>query len=160
MNTKSFKRYEYLVYSCLILVAIILGLFGGGRSWDTFFSILLNLSSELLSVGLLFFIMKLTIDRALSHQNEKIAVVLCYGSERIELPVELRRAECTRAEILGRVGMIPMKEKGKRFSIGYCNTPDFLRAINTAAESEAEEGGILSIPCNEEEFSQFDLPEN
>ena len=159
MNTNSFKRYEYLVYSCLILVAIILGLLGGGRNWDTVFSVLLNLSSELLSVGLLFFIMRLTIDKALTHQNEKIAVVLCYGSERIELPVELRRAEFTRAEILGRVGMIPMKDKGKRFSIKHFNTPDFLRAINTVAESEAE-GSIFSIPCDEEEFSQFDLPKN
>ncbi|CAK8724816.1 hypothetical protein KKHLCK_15045 [Candidatus Electrothrix laxa] len=141
------------------LVAIILGLLGGGRSWDTLFSILLNLSSELLAVGLLFFIMKLTLERALAHQNEKISVVLCHGSERIELPVELRRAEFTRAEILGRVGMIPMKEQGARFSIGHFNTLDFLRAINTIAESEAEDS-VLSIPCNEEEFSQFNLPKN
>ena len=148
------------MYSFLILLAIVLGLLGGGRNWNTLSSIVLNLSSGLLSVGLLFFLMKLTVDRALSHQNEKIAVVLCYGSERIELPVELRRAEFARAEILGRVGMIPMKEKGKRFTISYFSTTDFLRAINTVADSETEGGGILSIPCNEEEFSQFDLSQN
>jgi hypothetical protein len=70
------------------------------------------------------------------------------------LPIELRRAELTRAEILGRIGMIPMKEKGKRFSLEYLNTSKFLRRINEIIEGHGDSD--LVIPCTEEELNQFD----
>jgi len=102
--------------------------------------------------------MKLTIDRALAQQNEKIAVVLCCGSEKIELSVELRRAECTRAEILGRVGMIPMKEKGQRFTIKHPNMKSFLEEVNRISESKDD--GTLYIECSKEDLEQFNLLKN
>lgn len=90
-----------------------------------------------------------------SRQNRKVTVILQYGYDRIELPVELRRAELTRAEILGRIGMLPMKEKGRRFSIDYLNASEFLRQINQIMESHGD--AILTIPCKADEFRQFDV---
>jgi len=89
------------------------------------------------------------------HQNRKIQVVLQYGSEKIELPVQLRRAELTRSEILGRLGMIPLKKEGKeRFSLKYLNTPEFFRQMNQIIEGRGE--GVLTIACTADEFEQFD----
>lgn len=89
------------------------------------------------------------------RQSKNVVVTLSYGLKKIELPVELRRAELTRAEILGRLGMLPMKEKGKRFSIGYLSTPEFLQQLNQIVEGFGN--GVLSISCTEQEFDQFDL---
>lgn len=87
--------------------------------------------------------------------NKKIRVVLQHGARSIDLPIELRRSEATRAEILGRIGMIPMNEKGKRFSLAYLNRPEFLRQVNQIATSD--EIALLTIPCDAEEYQQFDL---
>ena len=89
------------------------------------------------------------------RQGRGITVVLQSGGKRIELPVELRRAELSRAEVLGRIGMIPMKESGKRFSLEYLNTPEFLRQLNQVITGQGE--AILTIPCKNEELEQFNL---
>lgn len=89
------------------------------------------------------------------RQNKKVRVLLQYGGATIELPVELRRSEATRPEILGRIGMIPMVDKGRRFSLSYLHSAAFLGQINQIASSS--EDALLTIPCNEEEFNQFDL---
>ncbi len=77
--------------------------------------------------------------------------------EFIELPGEMRRAEVTRAEVLGWVGMLPMMEskKGKRFDIAYTNSADFLRQL-----SEVQTGNgdvVFIIQCTKEELNQFDV---
>ena len=69
--------------------------------------------------------------------------------------MELRRAELTRSEVLGRIGMIPMKEKGRRFTLEYLNQPDFLRKINIIAKSSEDD--ILTVPCTAEELAQFNV---
>jgi len=89
------------------------------------------------------------------RQNKKVTVTLQYGAKQIKLPIALRRSELTRAEVLGRIGMIPMREKGKRFSIAYLNTSEFLKQINSIIENSTDE--ILTIPCDEREFHQFDF---
>ncbi len=89
------------------------------------------------------------------RQNRKVTVILQNGADRLELPIELRRGELTRAEVLGRIGMIPMKVKGARFSLAYLNTPEFLRQINQVAEGTSD--AVLTIPCKLDEFEQFDL---
>lgn len=87
--------------------------------------------------------------------NKNITVTLQYGSKQIKLPMDFRRADLTRAEVLGRLGMIPMKDKGKRFSINYLSSPEFLKQIDMIVEGDGE--SLLTIPCNETEFHQFDL---
>lgn len=91
-----------------------------------------------------------------ARQSKKITVTLQHGGKgSLELPVELRRAELTRAEILGRLGMIPMKTKGSRFSLSYLNKPEFLAQINQIMDGSGD--AVLTIPCTQEEFEQFDL---
>ncbi|MEH2267549.1 MAG: hypothetical protein V7K68_03805 [Nostoc sp.] len=183
MDKRKLKRYELAVYCLLLALSIILGFIGDQISQETIKSITINLASELLAVGILFFFINrifflgedssltnkildeiATIKNSLhqefeqdqKRQEQKIAVILQSGArQRLELPVELRRAELTRAEILGRIGMIPMKVKGQRFSLEYLNTPDFLRQINHILASDGN--SILTIPCDESEYAQFDL---
>ncbi|MBK8024623.1 MAG: hypothetical protein IPK19_25155 [Chloroflexi bacterium] len=52
--------------------------------------------------------------------------------------------------------MIPMREKGARFSLSYLHTPEFWRQINQVLESEQD--ALLTIPCTDDELRQFDLP--
>jgi hypothetical protein len=100
------------------------------------------------------------IQKELQHeqqrQSRKITVILNYGPKPLELPVQIRRIELTRAEILGRIGMLPMKNPGARFSLGYINKPEFLQRIYEITGSTGDT--TLTIPCTKEEFEQFDLP--
>lgn len=86
--------------------------------------------------------------------SRKVTVVLNHGQEKIELPVQLRRAELTRAEILGWLGMLPLKNKGGRFSLDYLSTPGFFHQINQIAEGTGD--SVLTISCTKEEFDQFE----
>lgn len=90
-----------------------------------------------------------------ARQSKSITVTLQYGGKKIELPVELRRAELTRAEVLGRLGMIPMKKTGARFSLSYLNKLEFQKQLNQIMDGNGD--AVLTIPCTEEEFEQFDL---
>jgi hypothetical protein len=178
------KRYETAVYLILILLAIILGFTGNWLTVEPIKSITLSLVSELLGFAILFFIVnrffRLDEDRETSNQilaeiteikrslqnrleleqkrqDQKIKVILNYGGSEMELPVALRRAEFSRAEILGRIGMMPMKEVGKRFSLGYLNSSKFLDQVNQILTGEQD--ASLTIPCTESEFIQFALTE-
>ncbi len=59
------------------------------------------------------------------------------------------------AEILGRIGMIPVKDKGERFKLTHLNTREFLRRVNEIVEGDNDT--TLSIPCAKDEFEQFDI---
>ncbi len=89
--------------------------------------------------------------------NQKIPVILksTESKSSLELPVHFRREELHRQEVMGRIGMIPMKIKGKRFALSFTHTPDFLMAINTIQESNSTDP--LVIPCTDEEIRQFDV---
>ncbi len=97
------------------------------------------------------------LEREKQRQNKKVTVVLQCGDKTIELPLEIRRAELTRAEILGRIGMIPLKKETgqERFKLRNINTPEFFRQINQVAAGDGD--GILTIPCTDDEIRQFDL---
>lgn len=91
-----------------------------------------------------------------TRQNQVVQVELRQGEKTYALPVlQLRRGELSRAEILGRIGMIPMKKKGQRFEIRYTNTAEFLKQINQILDGKVD--SILTIPCTDDEFEQFDL---
>ena len=93
--------------------------------------------------------------RAMKKRAAQPISVKLVGDRRIlELPLYLTRENLSRAEILGRLGMIPMKEKGKRFSLVGLSSPDFLRRINDAKSGKR---GMILIPATEEEIDQFDL---
>jgi len=73
----------------------------------------------------------------------------------------MAREELSRAEILGRLGMIPIYANKKinlnqpRYSIDHVNTEDFLVKIDEIRTGEGD--SILEIECSEKEFAQFDL---
>jgi hypothetical protein len=93
--------------------------------------------------------------------NSRIRVVLQHEEKIYELPFPLRRSEFTRAELLGRLGMIPIKkdeseEEQKRFSLSYLNSRDFFEQMNRIVLGEGDD--LLVVPCERKEFSQFDIP--
>lgn len=93
--------------------------------------------------------------------NSKIRVLLQYEDKKYELPFPLRRSEFTRAELLGRIGMIPIKneeseQEHKRFSLAYLNSKDFFEQMNRIVQGKGDD--LLVVPCEWKEFNQFDLP--
>lgn len=93
--------------------------------------------------------------RAEALGNEEVRVVLTLegADESRTLPLNILRKDLSRAEILGRLGMIPMKERGKRFSLRGIATPAFMQAINEVSVGKSD---TLTIPVSEEEMGQFD----
>ena len=66
-------------------------------------------------------------------------------------PVELE------GEILGWVGMLPMKveEKGKRFEINYINSADFLDQLSQVQMGSGDVTFVIA--CTQEELDQFNV---
>ncbi len=90
-----------------------------------------------------------------SRLNEKIKMTLKNGENEYNLPA-LRRQDITRSEIQGRLGAIPMKTKGKRYSIEFTN--DFYSQIDIISEGSNESGhSSLTINCTKDEFDQFNF---
>ena len=90
------------------------------------------------------------------RQTEPVRVQLRLQADgrSVELPVHMRRKDITRAELLGRLGMLPMKQKGARFSLRALSTPSFMEAVNEVAEGNTS---VLVIPASQEELDQFDV---
>ena len=97
------------------------------------------------------------ITREQERMNSRIKVILIENASmrQIVLPVHLRRLELTRAELLGRIGMIPRKNKSEFFVLGYLNSSSFFQELNRIQASSQEEN--LLIPCSSEEIEQFDV---
>lgn len=89
--------------------------------------------------------------------NSEIKVVLWneLTQRELVLPIYLRRVDVSRPELLGRIGMIPRKNKSDHFSLSYLNSPSFFQDLNRIQASDKEEN--LVIPCSLEEMEQFDV---
>lgn len=92
-----------------------------------------------------------------ARQCKKISVELNNGSNKLELPVPILRSQLSRAEILGRIGMVPRVGESIKFELKYLNSQGFFSQLNQLAEGAGD--GILSISCSDKEFEQFDLEE-
>lgn len=101
----------------------------------------------------------LSAKREQERLNQRIPVILkSVESERsMELPVNLRRGDISRQELLGRLGMLPMRDKGARYSLQYLHTSEFYDQLNAIAESSVPQSCI--IHCSDHEIEQFDLHE-
>lgn len=98
------------------------------------------------------------VDQVSSKMNQlfvKVKIELHYNGHKIELPLELRMIDFTRPELLGRIGMIPLKNKVGRYSLSYLNTQEFLNQMYEIREQNID--SVLVIPCTEDEALQFDL---
>jgi hypothetical protein len=138
-------------------------------------SIVINIASSFMATGALSFFI---IDRLLSAQEnnnrrlsnakeeelfqrsqQKIEVFLIdkHSHKKFKLPLELRRGEFSRAEILARIGMLPMTEERARFSFEYTGNSDFFSKINDImANYDCDR---LEIPCSSAEIEQFKMYE-
>lgn len=101
-----------------------------------------------------------TLEQEKQRRNQKVSIVLKYKEDKYQLPVKIQRSEITRAEILGLLGMIPIKqpiaEKQIRFSLPYLSKPDFQIGMNEVIEGDGD--AVLTIDCEKEEvLNQFDL---
>ncbi len=104
------------------------------------------------------------IDKFLEEEKgrlaEQVKFELTDGKLVYKFPF-LRRQEVTRQEVQGRLGNIPMKVKGKRYSIHYTNLVDFYHQLDEIFKGSHEtQKSVLTIECTEEEFKQFDFPQN
>lgn len=89
-----------------------------------------------------------------ASENEVIGIVLdCEDGRTRSLPVHLRRREFSRAEVLGRLGMMPMRSAGARFSLRFLATPQFLADLDRVQSVRGND--TLRIPCSIAEFEQF-----
>jgi len=79
------------------------------------------------------------------------------NDKKIQIPFALRRGEIIRSEILGLIGMLPMKTELKRFryEIHYLSTNAFREEMSRLQDSTRETE--LKIICTEEELNQFDM---
>lgn len=90
-----------------------------------------------------------------------ISIRLSTGAKNYTPPIPIRRGELTRAEVLGRLGMIPVKkQKGQpkeqtRFSIQHLHTEEFLRRLEEIKDGRGDT--VLLIPCDEAEYEQFEV---
>lgn len=95
------------------------------------------------------------LEREAQRQDKKVKVILKGPTHHIVLPFDMRRKETTRAEVLGRIGMIPMKERGKRFEIQYTNTEGFLLEMYKIIDGKDDADFIIT--CEPDELDQFNL---
>jgi len=89
--------------------------------------------------------------------QEDVQVLLRLEGEEgrvIALPLALKRRDLGRAELLGRLGMLPMRQKGARFALRALSNPAFMQGINEVTDGKTS---VLVIPCTEDEIDQFDL---
>lgn len=93
------------------------------------------------------------------RRNQEVKVVLQHNGHSVELPLKLLRSELTRAEVMGRLGMMPMKIPGIRFSLKYVSNPQFVHDIDEIRRGSSDKS-VLVIPCTQQEIEQFDLPLN
>ncbi len=79
------------------------------------------------------------------RMNSRIRVILKenVSQRQIVLPVHLRRLELTRAELLGRIGMIPRKNKSEFFVLSYLNSSSFFQELNRIQASDQEEDLVI-----------------
>lgn len=91
--------------------------------------------------------------------NKKITLLLeveGQPSRSYTVPGTIRRKDFSRAEIMGRLGMIPRKNNTPNFVLGYVQkNPKFLLRIERIYE--AKKDITMTIPCSPEEFDQFDF---
>jgi len=104
-------------------------------------------------------VLKRQIADAERRRSAAIRVVLKSPTRETELPLAMVRADLSRAELLGRVGMLPLtpasaQAQGGRFRLRALGRPEFLVTLAAVQRGERDE---LVISADEAEIDQFDL---
>jgi hypothetical protein len=96
------------------------------------------------------------LDKEKSRASEKVNLILTDGKRKIELP-HIRREDVTRNEIQGRIGTIPLRIPGNRYSIAYMSDPDYYEQIATVFDGSDElKTNTIEIKCSPAEIKEFD----
>lgn len=93
------------------------------------------------------------LDAELARQNELIKVELSNGTDTIEVPVPIRRSEFSRAEVMGRIGML---SGGDRFDLADIRKERFFKRFDEILTSSGPQ--TLVISCAPDEFEKFKKP--
>lgn len=96
------------------------------------------------------------VERERERLRQPVRVVLTTGTQEYQLTGYLQRGELSRSELLGWIGMIPMREKGRRFALAFLSTAEFFEALAHVQQRDESES-TLSILCSADEFAQFEL---
>lgn len=127
-------------------------------SWTSFWDILdkIGIFAAVASIFVSLSI-RLYLWRKEKRENALIDIRLyCSDPEvLISLQGQIRRKNLTRAEVQGLLGILPMKEKGKRYELQALNQKAFFDALEEAQVNGAIQE--LVITCSEQELEQFDL---
>ena len=88
--------------------------------------------------------------------NELIAIVLTVPAigKEVTLPGKIRRKNLTRAELQGMLGILPMRESGKRYELDALNNSDFFARLQKAQVDRAVKK--VEIICQPRDLEQFD----
>ncbi len=100
-------------------------------------------------------VLKLLARQGQEKQDVRVLLTIQGEGRSVELPLVLKRRDVSRAELLGRIGMLPMRQKGARFSLRALSTAAFMAAVNEVVDGKST---TLVIPASREEVEQFDLP--
>lgn len=88
------------------------------------------------------------------RQNAAIGIKLVCEDGRFRLlDLEMIRAEVSRAEVLGRLGMLPMASKGQRFSIAWLSSREFLQELARIRDGVGND--VIRVKVSASEFDQF-----
>lgn len=92
--------------------------------------------------------------RAFDRLDEPVAVKLLLATEgrEVTVPLEMRRRDLSRAELLGRLAMFV--RGGGRMSLAALSDPATLGTINAVAAGNSD---TLVLSCSDAELAQFNL---
>lgn len=76
------------------------------------------------------------------------------STQLVTLHGQIRRKNLTRAEVLGLLGMLPMCDEGKRYSLAALSHKVFFDELEDAQINSGVQEVV--IPCSREELEQFD----
>lgn len=126
-------------------------------SWENFWEQLERIGIVIgLITGVITMLIWLHLKWREKKDNDLIAVSLLDSvtGYKATLPCNIRRKNLTRAELQGLLGMLPMKEKGKRYELGGLNRMDFFTSLEKAQVSR--DIHEVSILCSSDDLMQFD----
>ncbi|MBL8133259.1 MAG: hypothetical protein JNL42_15465 [Anaerolineae bacterium] len=94
------------------------------------------------------------------RDNEMVTIVLKHKDDgsTYTLPGTLRRKELTRAEVLGRIGMVPrVGGEQDRYKLPYLNAGEFLQSIDRVVDGAGD--ALLIVTVDAAEWDRFKLPQ-
>lgn len=120
--------------------------------WDTLdkFGIIVGIFTGMISLMIWIYLL-----RKEKRDNDLIAITLHVSESNFSatLPGKIRRKNLTRAELQGLLGMLPMKEAGKRYQLPALNDPAFFDGLMKAQVDRDIHEVVIS--CESEDLQQF-----